>query len=133
MSPENSQYRVWCILHHTTNDTYHPALFEGTHSVLGNPTEPGEVYLRSRRHHTDGCVNLKDAQDLMFEAAGRDVGVPQGNISPTPIEWDGEVGIVLVLPNWKALGKSVDDVMPRGNPIDMGGVSDEKGDVHKEN
>lgn len=92
---------VVCILHDVTTDRYHAAFFE--EKPFPGPVEPVEktdvVRLKSKMHNTTGADTLGGALTHLMDLAKR-LSVPEGNIWKDPCDWDGELGIVWVIPNW---------------------------------
>ena len=94
---------VLCILHDVQRDTYHAAFFEekpfpGEVPAVGDTSI---VRLKSKMHHTGGSPDLEGAKEHLRELSDQ-IEVPPENIWKDPLTWDGEVGIVLVVPNWRS-------------------------------
>ena len=93
---------VLLILHNTVTNTYHSALF--IEAPMPGPRQPVEsmplVRLRSQMHHTVGAPDLEGARKHLDELAER-ISVPDGNKWTEPVEWDGELGITLIVSNWQ--------------------------------
>ncbi|OGH08763.1 MAG: hypothetical protein A2152_00055 [Candidatus Levybacteria bacterium RBG_16_35_6] len=92
------------ILHDVTKGTYHAAFFE-EHVMPGPVPDVKDtpfVRLMSRMHHTMGSDTLEGAQKHVDELAERISLSPKNIFKNTPKEWDGQLGIVYIEPNWRA-------------------------------
>jgi len=97
---------VLAILHDVEKDTYHPAFF-----AEAPPPGPPQldwrrvslVRLKCRMHHTEGAPDLETAR-AQFDDLASKIQVPAPNRwrDQDPVEWDGEMGLVLILDNWRA-------------------------------
>lgn len=93
---------VLCILHDVNTDRYHAAFFE-EHPLPGKVKSMEEtdiVRLKSKMHHTVGSDTLEGALEHLKELSEKII-VPEENIWKDPVEWNGELGIVLIRDNWK--------------------------------
>lgn len=92
---------VICILHNVNTNRYHVAFFE--ESPMPGPVQPIEemiyVRLKSKMHHTVGAATLEGAMKHLEEFKSK-IHVQDKNIWLEPKDWDGEVGIVWVVPKW---------------------------------
>lgn len=92
---------VVCVLHDVNTGKYHAAFFE--ERPFPGPILPVSetkiVRLMSKMHRTDGADNISGALEHMSELA-ENLGVPEQNRWTDPREWDGEIGIVWLVPNW---------------------------------
>lgn len=113
---------AWCVLYRTTTDTYHPTLFELAENVGTCFYEIPVARLVSKLHHSSGFENLDEANSFIIREAIKSVPVPIENIGTEPIDWNGEEGICLLLPNWKAMGNIDDAIRSARN---------ENGNVHQ--
>lgn len=108
--------KIGIILKHSKTGRYHPAIFvkEKIKRSKSSLLEPGIVRLSSESHHTIGFDNLDDAIKEM-SIHSQQLSIYSQNICNEPIEWDGEMGIQLVLRDWRAY-KSIRDSLhpPRG-------------------
>jgi len=102
----------WIILQHAETGKFHPAFFRDKRiGITTSPlTEPGLVQLVSDFHHTDGFDHVDDAIKEMRHAARFCMPVSHKNICDEPIEWDGEIGIKIVLRDWRAWGSICDSL-----------------------
>lgn len=93
---------VWCIMHNVEADTYHAAFFEEKPMPGPRPSveDTKIVRLKSKMHHTEGAPTLEGALKYLDEMTAK-VQVPPENIWREPKDWDGEIGIVWVFPNWR--------------------------------
>jgi hypothetical protein len=93
---------VWCILHDENTGRYHAAFFEEK-PMPGPQPELKDikiVRLKSKMHHTEGAEDLDGANKHLDEFAAK-IKVPDENIQRDPIPWDGIIGIVRVVENWR--------------------------------
>lgn len=93
---------VLCILHDTTTGRYHAAFFEEAPFPGPRPEvfEGRAVRLKSKMHHTTGAASLAGAQAHLDDMA-KMIAVPPENLWLEPKPWDGEIGIVWMVPNWR--------------------------------
>lgn len=93
---------VICILHDTELGTYHAAFFE--ERPFPGPVQPisrtETVRLMSKMHHIAGSLTLEGAKEHVAELR-KNIHVSDDNVWTDPVEWDGKVPVVLVVPNWK--------------------------------
>jgi hypothetical protein len=95
-------YKVACVLKHSKTARFHPAIFDGQPMQNGAIDEIGDVQLTSIKHHEQGFDTLDDAIMMI-----RSLDFDPKNICEIPLEWDGEPGLMWLLPNWKATGSSI--------------------------
>lgn len=92
---------VLMLLHNVEAGTFHPAFFE--EAPMPGAIPPAEevpvVRLKSKFHHTQGAPTLEAALVLFEELATKIVVRPENHIRE-PYPWNGEIGIVLLVPNW---------------------------------
>lgn len=97
---------VLCILHDTTVDRYHVAFFE--EAPMPGPIGPVEalsaVRLKSRMHHTEGAPTLDGALEHLDTMLAEQIELPESNVCREPFPWDGSLGLVWLVPNWRRLG-----------------------------
>lgn len=90
------------ILHNVDTDTYHASYF--VEAPMPGPVVPVDqleiVRLKSRMHHTRGAATLAAARVHAIDLGAR-VEMDERNIFDEPMEWDGELGLVIVVPNWR--------------------------------
>ena len=106
---------VLLILHDVNMDTYHPAFLEEA-PPPGSVAEHGELHtvrLKSKMHHTMGTANLASAKVHLDDLAKKILVVDQ-NICRRAVPWDGRIGFVWIVENWRGSGneKNVSDVLP---------------------
>lgn len=92
---------VICILHDETTDKYHAAFFQeapmpGGYEVNENLSF---VRLKSSMHHTGGSDTLEGALEHVNQLKNK-IHVPDKNVWLEPKEWDGQIGIVWIVPRW---------------------------------
>jgi hypothetical protein len=103
---------ILCILEDQNTGRFHVAFFE-EHPMPGpvpSVEETNPVRLKSRMHHTAGADTLEGAQQHLRELREQIV-LPDANVCDTPIDWNGEIGIVWLVENWVARGETFADVM----------------------
>jgi hypothetical protein len=93
---------VICILRNINKNTYHAAFFEEHPMPAEIPSieDTKIVRLKSKFHHTEGSATLERAIKHLYEISER-IHILQDNIWLEPQDWDGELGIVWIVPNWK--------------------------------
>lgn len=93
---------VLCILNDVTTGRYHAAFFE--EKPFPGPVESVKntdlVRLKSKMHHTEGSDTIEGALEHLVDLSEKLI-VPSDNIWKDPIEWDGELDMVLLVPNWR--------------------------------
>lgn len=93
---------VLCILHDETTGRYHAAFFE--HKPMPGPRREVKdieiVRLKSKGHHDEGAEDLDGANKHLDEFATV-IKVSDENVQREPIPWDGIIGIVRIVPNWR--------------------------------
>jgi hypothetical protein len=101
---------VILIYHNVGEDTFHPAVYIEA-PMPGPIQDAGDlsiVRLRSQMHHTTGLPSLKAAQENIRTELQPQLGVEDGNIVfDPPFPWDGRVGDVMVMSNWRRRGAEV--------------------------
>jgi len=98
---------VLCILHGRTTGRFHVAFFE--EKPFPGPAPPvggtGPVRLKSKAHHTQGNASLAEALGELHEMSTK-IQLPEENVwAETAMPWEGEVGIVWVVPDWRTVGQ----------------------------
>lgn len=93
---------VHLILHNVEAGTYHVAFFE--ERMMPGPVIPSEevtvVRLQCKMHHTTGAPTLEGAQVQFDEFAQKIVLRPENLWRSEPYPWDGQLGIMMIVPNW---------------------------------
>lgn len=92
---------VAVILHDVTTGRYHAAFFED-HPLPGPvlaAEDVGLVRLKSKMHHTEGAPDLAGAL-VHLDAMVDKMVIPIENIWREPEPWDGQIGLVWVVPRW---------------------------------
>ena len=91
------------ILHDVTTGRYHVAFFEETPfpGAIPNVEDTKVVRLKSKMHHTSGAATLEEAKRHLDELVQR-IELPEENIFREPLDWDGQIPIILIRPNWRA-------------------------------
>lgn len=92
---------VICILHDINTGKYHSAFFE-EHPMPGEikPIEEMTfVRLKSKFHHTVGSDTLEGALQHLEELKEK-IHISEKYVWLEPQEWDGQLGIVWVVPKW---------------------------------
>jgi hypothetical protein len=97
---------VVLIYHHVEAGTYHPAIY--LDRPMPGPVVPYDeremVRLRSDQHHTEGAPTLEAAKALVAELRLQ-LKVEDSNVDVDhPLPWDGRLGDVLIVPNWRKRG-----------------------------
>jgi len=89
------------VLHDVETGRFHPAFFE-EHPMPG-PVLPSEdvevVRLKSNMHHTEGFATKDEAVANMKDDLAKKIQLQPLNIVEKPIEWDGQLGVVLLATN----------------------------------
>lgn len=96
-------FDVACILHNANTDTYHCAFFEEYPfpGEIKSPEETKVIRLKSKMHHAKGSADLEGAIAQLEEMLNKII-IPEENVwEDEPIEWDGEIGVVIVKDNWR--------------------------------
>jgi hypothetical protein len=93
---------VACILHDVAKDRYHAAFFyeKPFPGEVPSVEETCLVRLKSKMHHTEGAPTLEEAQIHLDELL-ETLTIDEENIWRDAQPWDGGVGIVWVVENWK--------------------------------
>lgn len=92
---------VLCILQH--EGRFHPAFFEEApfpgpvQEVAATPV----VRLKSKMHHTSGFGTLAEAVQEIEAGSLSKITLPPENIVREPVQWDGSLGLVRVVRNWR--------------------------------
>jgi hypothetical protein len=92
---------VICILKDVTTGRFHVAFFE-EHPMPGPVTSVKDtkfVRLMSKYHHTEGADTIEGAKEQLKEMRAKFL-IRDENVSEEPIDWNGELGIVWISPNW---------------------------------
>jgi hypothetical protein len=99
-------FDILCILHDEGKDRYHTAYFTEAPFPGPVPSNPGLIRLKSRGHHTEGFATFEEAQaNLRNEVVKQLKPLDEKNCwDAKAIPWDGEPGIVWILPNWHREG-----------------------------
>jgi len=91
------------ILHDVNTNKFHASFFE--ESPFPGPVPSVEdtkmVRLKCHASHTEGSKTIEGARvhlDKLLEGLVID---PENVFKSDPVEWDGELGVVLFLPNWR--------------------------------
>lgn len=90
------------VLHDVNTGRYHACFFE-EHPLPGpvlNTKDTKVVRLKSKMHHTQGAETLEGARQCVTEMR-KQIILDDSCVFPDVFEWDGELGIVQVLPNWR--------------------------------
>lgn len=98
---------VVLIYHNVRAGTFHTAYY--AEAPFPGPVAPvGEtplVRLVSKMHHTTGHATLEEAQENARSEFLPVVGVRDYNVDlEHPMPWDGSIGDVIVMPNWRMTG-----------------------------
>lgn len=98
---------ILLILHNVEAGTFHAAFFEESPppGPIQDVADAETVRFKSKMHHTRGAPDLAGAQAHLDEL-GRTVHVPEGNVArDRAVPWDGQIGFVWVIPNWRRRGE----------------------------
>lgn len=91
-----------CILHDVNTNRYHAAFFE--ENPLPGKVESVQatniVRVQSKMHHTEGSDTLEGALEHLKELSQKII-LPKENIKNDPIDWDGNLGVVILMENWR--------------------------------
>lgn len=93
-------YDIMLTLYDVNNKTYHPALFE-EYPMPGDIQPKSGFRLKAKFHHTIGATSLDASQILFDEMASKFLLSKENYFRDKILDWDGELGIVIMLPNWK--------------------------------
>lgn len=94
------------IYRHITNGTFHPAHYTERPLPGGGSNYVSFVRLQSKRHHTKGAPTLETARELARALQGQ-LNIPDTNVYlDVAVDWSGEIGDVLIVPDWLAPGGS---------------------------
>jgi hypothetical protein len=99
---QGGSYDVICILHDIDNKRYHAAAFEDK-PFAGSFDENEDrsfVRLKSKMHHTSGAETLEEALKHLEDLKAK-VSVPEKNVWTDPVDWDGKIGLVWMVPKYK--------------------------------
>jgi len=109
------------ILQHAETRRFHVCLMEEC-SMPGPVPDVADtkvVRLKSKMHHTTGSDSFEGALEQLKELRHK-VEIHDSNVLlDRPIGWDGAIGFVLVLPNWRVASDStigdgtIGGVLPR--------------------
>lgn len=91
-----------CILYDVNKNSYHAAFFEESPmpGEVKSVEETDIVRLKSRMHHTGGSDTLDGALKHL-KGLSEKIIVPEENIWKEPIEWNGQIGVTLIIDNWR--------------------------------
>lgn len=95
------QADVLCVLKDVGTGRYHAAFFEEC-PLLGSLKPISEldfIRLKSKMHHTEGADSLSGALVHLQELSEK-IRVGEKCLWEQPLDWNGETGIVLTVPNW---------------------------------
>lgn len=89
-------------------DRYHPAFLEERMppGPVVDVRDVDVVRLQSRMHHTTGFATLEEAQADLRNDLAKKLFVPVQNIQYDPIDWDGEIPLIVVVENWRKIDRS---------------------------
>lgn len=93
---------VLCILHDINADTYHPAFFEEK-VFPGGRNLDGAIRLKSKFSYTEGLETLEKALEELADF-GTKIKVGEQNTWTEPQAWDGEIGVVWLVQDWRETG-----------------------------
>lgn len=104
---------VLCILHNAQTQRWHVAFFEehplpsqGGASI----SELDSLRLKSRFTHTSGGETIDDAREHLADMRTKLI-VDDRNVASKALPWDGELGIVWMVPNWRKADRPIDEVL----------------------
>lgn len=92
---------IICILYNVATKRYHVAFLEEKPlpgKVLSVDETP-LVRLKSRMHHTEGTETLEEALEEINGLTDK-IKINTQNIWNKPLDWHGEIPIVLMKENW---------------------------------
>lgn len=96
---------VLCLLHDVNTGRFHACFLE--ERPFPGPVVPveqlGTVRLVSKMHHTGGAASYEEGLVHLGELSSRICVLPE-NITRDPVKWDGQLGFVLLVPNWRRAG-----------------------------
>jgi hypothetical protein len=95
------------IYHNIEGDTYHPVYYR--ERPMPGPIQPHDelsiVRLASHMHHTVGAETLEEAKQMLADMREQ-VAIDDLNVdSEHPVPWNGELGDIMVVPNWRKRGE----------------------------
>ncbi len=104
-----------CILRDVRGARFHPCFVEErpmpgpVKSIADTPF----IRAKSKMHHTTGFGTFEEAQRNVLEDFAKKIVLPPANVgTKKAINWDSaDVAFVVVLPNWVADKKTIDDVL----------------------
>lgn len=104
-----------CILRDVKKNRFHPCFVEERpapgpmKSIADTPV----IRAKSKMHHTTGFATFEEAQKNVLEDFAKKIVLPPANVSTKQaFNWDSEdMAFVVILPNWVANGKTIDDVL----------------------
>lgn len=96
---------VICLLQDVNTGRFHPCFIEEypLPGPIKDSTAPGPVRLKSRMHHSAGADTLEGGLKLLEELT-KMIFLEPGNVLREPVRWNGVIGFVLVMDNWRAEG-----------------------------
>lgn len=92
-------YDVIMILHNVKTNRFHVAFYEEALFPGGvdAETNQGIVRLKSKMHHTAGADTLEEAM-IHLEDLRKKLHLPDQNVWKEPREWNGELGLIEIVP-----------------------------------
>ena len=101
------------VLHDVTKNTFHAAFFE--EAPMPGPVGEVEavpiVRLKSKMHRTEGAATLAEALEHLDSLTNK-IELPESNVArDKAIPWNGELGIIFIVRNWRAEKVNVGDVL----------------------
>lgn len=94
---------VLTILHKSSENTYHPALFEERRLPVSRDIEEGEelpkVFLVLRYAHEEGFDSLDKAKEHITELRKK-LQITEQNLFLDPRPWNGKAGKTITKTNW---------------------------------
>ncbi len=106
-----------CILQNMVTKRYHVTFFDEV--PLPGPIldviETPLVRLKSNMHHTEGADTIEGAK-LQLAELRQQITMTDDNVTDEPIPWNGELGIVWLVLNWKAKGQNVREAIFADHP-----------------
>lgn len=99
---------IVCVLHDVKTGRFHAAFFEEAPmpGPVGDIADLTVVRLKSKIHHTEGAPTLEEALTQMDETLLAKMTIADENVVRKAINWDGDLGVVLIVPNWRRPGSA---------------------------
>jgi hypothetical protein len=98
---------VIMLYHHEKAGTYHPVIY--VEAPMPGPVPPFDlveiVRLKSDQHHTEGSPTLEGGWQLLAELRAIFIIPDQNVYTDQPVPWNGEIGDVMIVPNWRKRGE----------------------------